>query len=137
VHSSLHDEFLQRLVTKTEELVVGPGMNSKTTMGPLISESAIDSMTSKVEAALQAGATCHTGGKRLPELGSQFYAPTILSNVSLDSDIWKKETFGPVVAIRSFDAEEEALQIANDCSVGLASYFCTKDLSRAFRFSER
>ena len=49
--------------------------------------------------------------------------------------MWKAETFGPVAAIRKFETEEEALALSNDCSVGLAAYFCTQDMSRVFRFS--
>lgn len=73
----------------------------------------------------------------MEDLGPHFFQPTILTNVSTNSDIWKTETFGPVAPVVRFASEEEALQIANDCDVGLASYFCTKDLSRAFRFAER
>lgn len=135
VHSSIHDDFVERFVSKTKELVVGPGMDETTTMGPLISEAAVDSVAVKVEEALKGGAFCHFGGEKLPDVGSHFYSPTILSNVAVDSDLWKTETFGPVAAIRAFDSEEEALGVANDSTVGLASYFCTKDLSRAFRFS--
>ena len=135
VHSSIHDDFVEQFISKTKELVVGPGMDETTTMGPLISKAAVDSVAGKVEEAKAGGAICHLGGEKLPDVGSHFYSPTILSNVALDSDLWKTETFGPVAAIRSFDSEEEALQAANDSTVGLASYFCTKDLSRAFRFS--
>ena len=139
VHSSIHDEFVKRLVEKVKGLVVGPGMDATTTMGPLILADAVERTHEKVQLAIhQDGATCVVGGTPLPALGPQFYAPTILTNVSnKDSLIWKTETFGPVVAIMTFDTEEEALEIANDCDVGLASYFCTNDLSRAFRFSER
>ena len=136
IHASIHDEFVKRLVSKTKELVVGPGIHETTTMGPLISEAAVDAVARKVQEAQKGGAICHTGGERLPHIGSQFYAPTVLSNVPLDSDLWHTETFGPVAALRAFDTEEEALQLANDSTVGLASYFCTKDLARAFRFSE-
>jgi len=68
---------------------------------------------------------------------SHFFEPTILTNVSPNSRIWKTETFGPVAAIVKFRTEEEALRLANDSSVGLASYFCTQNLSRAFRFAQR
>lgn len=89
----------------------------------------------KVEEALADGAKCLTGGTALEEVGSHFYAPTVLDCVSTDSRIWKTETFGPVAPIATFDTEEEALEIANDCNVGLAAYFCTRDLSTAFRFA--
>jgi succinate-semialdehyde dehydrogenase/glutarate-semialdehyde dehydrogenase len=137
VQDSVHDDFVARLRAKVEVLVVGPGIESSTTMGPLITQDAVESVTKKVNDAIANGATCITGGTSLPDVGSHFYAPTILTNVDPSMSIWATETFGPVVAIRSFSSEEEALTIANDSRVGLASYFCTKDLSRAFRFSHR
>lgn len=139
VHEAVHDEFVDKMNQKVQAMVVGDGMDPDTTMGPLITSQAVDAVAAKVDRAVQQeGAVCVTGGSRLPDLGPNFYAPTILTNVNVDdSDVWNLETFGPVAAIRSFATEEEALDIANASRVGLASYFCTKDLSRAFRFSKR
>jgi succinate-semialdehyde dehydrogenase / glutarate-semialdehyde dehydrogenase len=137
VNSSVHDEFVTKLAAKVRSLRVGPGIQPKTQMGPLISEAAKDSVAEKVASALDDGAILFEESSLPDSLGLNFYPPTILTNVSPTSDIWKTETFGPVAAIMSFETEEEALEIANDCSVGLASYFCTKDLSRAFRFSHK
>jgi succinate-semialdehyde dehydrogenase / glutarate-semialdehyde dehydrogenase len=137
VHTSVHDEFVAKLAMKMRSLRVGPGIHSETQMGPLISATAKDFVAEKVAAALDDGATLFEETTLPDGLGPQFYPPTILTDVSQNSDIWKTETFGPVAAIMSFKTEDEALQIANDCSVGLASYFCTKDLSRAFRFSRK
>ena len=78
-----------------------------------------------------------TGGSALPDVGANFFQPTIITEVDTESRIWKEETFGPVAAIRSFDTEEEALEVANDCSVGLASYFCSQDLSRVFQVAKQ
>ncbi len=140
VHSSIHDQFLEQLIAQTRTLQVRHGLDASTgivTMGPLISIQAVNAVAAKVDQAISMGAQCHLGGNRLPQLGTHFYEPTILSHVSLDSDVWKTENFGPVIAIHSFDTDHEALAIANDSSFGLASYFCTKDLRRAFSFSER
>lgn len=140
VHSSIHDEFVEKLVAQTQQLQVGAGMDvtpTPTTMGPLITPTAVDSITTKVEQALSMGATLRLGGNRLEGLGPHFYEPTILTGVPVDADLWKTETFGPVVAIHTFDRDDQALAIANDSSVGLAAYFCTNNLSRAFSFSQR
>ena len=138
VQENVHDEFVQKLQQViVNKLVVGNGMDPNTTMGPLISSQAVGNVDGKVQQALKQGASCVTGGYALNDLGPNFYAPTILTNVDVNSDIWATETFGPVAAVRSFATEEEALDIANDCCVGLASYFCTRDLARAFRFSKR
>ena len=137
VHSSVHDEFVEKLATCVKAIRVGPGMDVSTTMGPLITPEAVLAVHEKVQEALNEGGSCVVGGAPLPSLGANFYAPTILTNISPDSRIWKTETFGPVAAICRFDTEEEALELANDSDVGLASYFCTRDLERAFRFARK
>jgi succinate-semialdehyde dehydrogenase/glutarate-semialdehyde dehydrogenase len=138
VHSTVHDEFVAKLVAKVEGVKVGDGMDPETQMGPLISSQAVKKVAQKVEQAVQVeGATCQVGGNPLTDLGTHFYPPTVLTNVSRESDIWKTETFGPVAPIVRFDTEAEALALANDSPAGLASYFCTRDLSRAFRFAQR
>ena len=71
----------------------------------------------------------------MPDAGPNFFQPTIIVDVNTSSSLWRDETFGPVAAIRSFQTEDEAIELANDSSVGLASYFCSKDLERVFRVS--
>lgn len=137
IHSSVHDEFVEKMAERVKQLTVGPGMEESTNMGPLITAKAADAIQEKVDEAIAEGATCVVGGSPLALLGPNFLEATILTNVSTDSRIWKDETFGPVAAIRSFDSEDEALELANDSDVGLAGYFCTQDLSRVFRFSSR
>lgn len=138
VHSSVHDEFVEKLADRVGKLKIGPGMEAGTTMGPVITSKAAQDIQQKVDDAIAEGANCVVGGSRLEQsLGPNFLEATVLTNVSTDSNIWKTETFGPVAAIRSFRTEEEALALANDADVGLASYFCTQNLSRVFRFASR
>lgn len=138
VHSSVHDEFVEKLADRVGKLKIGPGMEAETTMGPVITSKAAQDIQQKVDDAIAEGANCVVGGSRLEQsLGPNFLEATVLANVSTDSNIWKTETFGPVAAIRSFRTEEEALALANDADVGLASYFCTQNLSRVFRFASR
>jgi len=137
IHSSVYEEFIELFTKKTKALVVGDGMQDDTTIGPLITSRAAETVHQKVQDAIAAGAECILGGSPRTDLGPQFMEPTILTNVDTASALWTGETFGPVAAIRSFETEEEVLAIANDSRSGLASYFCTKDLSRAFRFAER
>jgi succinate-semialdehyde dehydrogenase/glutarate-semialdehyde dehydrogenase len=138
VHSSVHDEFVEKLADRVGKLMIGPGMEAGTTMGPVITSKAAQDIQQKVDDAIAEGANCVVGGSRLEQsLGPNFLEATVLTNVSTDSNIWKTETFGPVAAIRSFRTEEEALALANDADVGLASYFCTQNLSRVFRFASR
>jgi len=136
LHSSVHDEFVHKFSEKVKALKVGPGMENDTTLGPVITARAAQNIQRKAHDALVEGANCVVGGNLLPELGPNFHEATILTNVSTDSQIWKSETFGPVAAIRSFQTEDEARGIVNDSNFGLASYFCTKDLGRAFRFAK-
>lgn len=138
VHESIHDEFVTKLRAKIEETIrVGAGMDPAVTMGPLITAEAVQQVHAKVEEAIQQGAHCVMGGTPLTELGSHFYPATVLTNVNPNSRVWTTETFGPVAPIMSFHNDEEALRLANDTRTGLASYFCTKDLSRAFWFAQR
>eukprot|EP00934_Nitzschia_sp_Nitz4_P006165 Nitzschia sp. Nitz4//scaffold398_size17708//9046//10800//NITZ4_008805-RA/size17708-augustus-gene-0.23-mRNA-1//-1//CDS//3329550309//6155//frame0 len=137
VHASVQDAFVEKLMKAMQSsLVMGHGAESGVTLGPLISTTAVDTVASKVETAIEQGAVCHVGGSRAPEMGPQYYQATILTKVTGDMDIWKTETFGPVVAIRTFQTDEQALEMANDATVGLAAYFCTKDMGRAFRFGD-
>jgi succinate-semialdehyde dehydrogenase/glutarate-semialdehyde dehydrogenase len=137
VHASVHDIFVGKLKRCVQELTVGPGMEEGTTLGPLISRDAVASVDEKVQEAINEGAELVLGGSPLKRKGPSYYDPTILTNVSSDSRIWKTETFGPVAPIRPFESDEEALAIANDSNAGLAAYFCSRDLSRAFQFSKR
>jgi succinate-semialdehyde dehydrogenase/glutarate-semialdehyde dehydrogenase len=136
VHSSVHDEFVDKLHKKVAELKVGPGIEPSTKIGPLITPSAVEKVHGVVQDAIKEGAKCLIGGSPLKDLGPNFYAPTILTNVSPDSDVWKEENFGPVVPVIRFDSDEEALALVNDVPVGLSSYFCTTNPSRAFSFAK-
>lgn len=135
IHESVEKEFIDQLCEKVKNMKVGDGSISGTNIGPLISSKAAQSVKDKVEKAISDGAECVVGGNLLPNLGPNFYEPTILRNVALSSEIWNTETFGPVAAIRTFVTEEEAIELANDTNTGLASYFCTNDMSRVFRVS--
>jgi len=137
IQSSVHDEFVEKLAERVKQLKVGPGMEKSTNMGPLITSKAAEGVQEKIKDAIVDGATCVVGGSPLASLGPSFLEPTVLTNVKKASRIWKDETFGPVVACISFDTEEEALELANDSDVGLAAYFCSRDLSRVFRFASR
>lgn len=135
VHHAVHDEFVRRFCEQVQNIHVGPGMAESVTMGPLITSDAVDKMEYRVNEAIDEGAMCVSGGRRLNEMGPHFYEPSVLTDVATTSQIWSQETFGPVAAIRSFGSDQEALELSNDSTAGLAAYFCTNDLSRVFRFS--
>ena len=130
IHKSVKDEFVDKLADKVKKLNVGHGLNDGVTMGPVISHVAVEKLKEKVDEAIAEGAKCIAGGSPLTDVGPNYFAPTILTDVNPCSLIWCTETFGPVVAMTTFETEEEASSLANDTPTG-----CTTDLSRVFRFS--
>jgi succinate-semialdehyde dehydrogenase/glutarate-semialdehyde dehydrogenase len=136
VHESLHDRFTAGLREAAAGLVVGPGTDSASTVGPLIDQPAFEKVTRHVADALDRGARALLGGGA-HELGQTFHQPTVLDGVSPDSDMWREETFGPVAAISTFADEREAIEVANDTPYGLAAYMYSRDVGRVFRVSEQ
>jgi len=137
IHESVADGFVAALKEKVQKITIGSGLNEDTSMGPLIVPFAAKTMKNKVDEAIADGAECIVGGSLLPDLGPNFFQPTILTNVKESSRIWHTETFGPVAPIMTFNHEDEAIELANNSPSGLSSYLCTTDMSRAFRVAER
>ena len=135
VHNSVMNEVASRLGEQVSALRVGPGDDPDSDVGPLINEEALAKTERLVAAATAAGAEIVTGGKR-HEVGQLFYSPTVLKGVSMDMDVSQEEIFGPVAPLIGFQSEDEAIAIANDTPFGLAAYFYTRDLGRAWRVAE-
>lgn len=139
VDDSIHDEFVTALVARVKALKVGDGLVPGTTHGPLISATAVDRVELKVEEAQTAGARVMVGGGRSIDgtvRDGYFYQPTVLTEVKEDMRIFSEEIFGPVTPVTRFTSEEEALRGANATPYGLAAYFFTNDLKRAWRAAE-
>jgi succinate-semialdehyde dehydrogenase/glutarate-semialdehyde dehydrogenase len=134
VQRTIADAFSRRLVAAVQGLRVGNGLHD-VEQGPLINDAAVTSVEALVEDARARGARVLTGGRR-HHLGGRFYEPTVLADVTQDMQLTRQEIFGPVAPIQSFDTEAEAIRLANDTEVGLASYLYTRDLARAWRVSE-
>ncbi|MFZ4120557.1 MAG: NAD-dependent succinate-semialdehyde dehydrogenase [Caulobacterales bacterium] len=136
VHAAAHDALAERLATGAKALKVGDGSQDGVQMGPLIQPAAVDRVERLVAAAISGGAVALTGAMRDPA-GAQFYRPTVLTGVTPDMDIAREEIFGPVATLIKFNSDEEAIQIANDTPYGLAAYFFTNDIARAWKVAER
>jgi succinate-semialdehyde dehydrogenase/glutarate-semialdehyde dehydrogenase len=135
VQDGIFDRFAQRLTEEVEKLKVGEGTGEGVDQGPLINAAGLEKVEAHVADALEKGAEVKTGGKR-SALGGTFFEPTVLTGATTAMRLANEETFGPVAALFRFAEEEEAIRIANDTPYGLAAYFFTRDLARAFRVSE-
>ncbi|MGO8150823.1 aldehyde dehydrogenase family protein [Rhizobium leguminosarum] len=134
VQEAIYGRLLERLVEETNRIKIGNGLDEGTLLGPLVSKRQYDQVVAAIEGARKAGATVACGGTRPEGFDRGFYLrPTVLADVPLDSDAWKEEIFGPVVCMRSFKTEEEAVELANDSRFGLAAAVMSKDDVRAER----
>ena len=138
VQAGVFDKFVEKFLAKIKsDIKMGDGSKKGVTHGPLIKESQVNMVHRLVTDAVKKGAKVHCGGKPLPELGPLFYAPTLITNVTEDMEIYNKEIFGPVAVINKFESEDEVIQKANNTPVGLAGYFYSQDVSQIFRVGRR
>ena len=137
VHRSLHDQFVAGCVAKTKQLKIGRGDDPATDVGPMIHERQLKIVEDQVKDAKAGGALVVTGGARMPELGVNFYQPTVLTGVTQEMRIMRDETFGPVLPIAAFDGDEEAIALANDSEYGLSASVWTRDRRRGERVALR
>ncbi|MDN7908536.1 NAD-dependent succinate-semialdehyde dehydrogenase [Burkholderia diffusa] len=137
VQAGVYDAFAAKLAARVAALKVAPATDPAAQIGPMINARAIDKIARHVGDAIERGARVLTGGKRLPELGPNYYAPTVLADATADMQLTCEETFGPVAALFRFATEDEAVDAANDTPFGLAAYFYTQDVRRIARVSAR
>ena len=135
VQSSVFDEFAALLTKRVAALKVAPATDADAQIGPMINTRAVEKIERHVNDAVKRGARVLTGGKRLSELGANYYAPTVLADATPEMQLSCEETFGPVVPLFRFDTEDEAIRAANDTPFGLASYFYSQNLKRIDRVS--
>ncbi|ROV99318.1 hypothetical protein VSDG_03920 [Cytospora chrysosperma] len=136
VQKGIYDEFAQAFAAKVKEFKVGNGFADGNTHGPLIHGRAVDKVDGHVRDAEKKGAKVIIGGQKRPDLGPNFFQPTIITGLTQEMAIASEETFGPVAGLFPFSTEEEVVKIANNTPVGLAGYFFSRDIQRVYRVAE-
>jgi len=137
VHRSVYDRFVELCRLKIEKLRVGAGLGSEVEMGPLINERQLRTVEDHVNDAVARGAKLVAGGRRMTELGPNFYAPTLLADVTHEMRIMRDETFGPALPIAAFNTEDDAVALANDSDFGLAASVWTGNRKRGEALAAR
>jgi succinate-semialdehyde dehydrogenase / glutarate-semialdehyde dehydrogenase len=137
VHASVAKAFTEAFVPLVAALKVGNGVDAGVQIGPLIDQAGVNKVEAHVRDATSHGAHVRAGGHRPAERDhGYFFEPTVLTDVRDDMLVMREETFGPVAPIATFESEDEVMARANRGPFGLAAYFYTRDLSRAWRVSE-
>ncbi|BFM50098.1 NAD-dependent succinate-semialdehyde dehydrogenase [Marinomonas sp. THO17] len=136
VQEGIYDAFAEKLAQRVASFKTGDGFAEGVNIGPLINDAAISKVEQLVEDAVTKGAKALIGGTVAQAAGAQFFAPTVLTGVTEEMDIFSNEIFGPVAPLFKFKTEEEAVAMANNTPFGLASYFYSQNLGRIWRVSE-
>ncbi|MCD2178575.1 NAD-dependent succinate-semialdehyde dehydrogenase [Rhizobium sp. C1] len=135
VQSGVYDAFAAKLKARVDAMKVGPGTETGVSIGPMINAAAIEKIERHVADALAKGAKIITETPAMPD-GAQYTAPLVLTGATTEMELATEETFGPVAPLFRFETEEEAIAIANGTPFGLASYFYTESMKRAWRVGE-
>jgi acyl-CoA reductase-like NAD-dependent aldehyde dehydrogenase len=130
VEQSVAEKFTDLCVEKTEKLRLGPGSDPSTDVGPLIRPQHVHRMSSLLEDAVQRGAKILCGGKPRPDLGPNFFEPTVVGSVDSTMRLFQEETFGPILSIQVVKDAKEAVALANDSTFALAASIWTGDANR-------
>jgi betaine-aldehyde dehydrogenase len=137
VEAGIYDAVVSRLCEEAAKIKIGNGMDDGTLLGPIVSKGQYDKIVSAIDRARIDGATVAYGGSRPAGLNSGYFLePTVLTDMSEDSYVWKEEIFGPVVCVKPFKDEDDAIRMANDSRFGLAAAVMSKDVIRAERVAE-
>jgi betaine-aldehyde dehydrogenase len=132
VHKDIKEAFLQRLVERIGDAVVGDPLDEKVSFGPMVSENQMNIVLGYMAKGVEEGATLVCGGKRL-DMDGFYLEPTVFADVTDDMTIAREEIFGPVMAVLDFEDEAEVIARANDTEFGLSAGVFTRDIQRAHR----
>jgi succinate-semialdehyde dehydrogenase/glutarate-semialdehyde dehydrogenase len=137
VERAVYEEFVTALVTKAEQLRMGAGAAPGVELGPMIRESQLVELERQLAAAVAAGARVRIGGRRRPDLGPTFFEPTIVTDLALDSPLWREEVFGPILPVVPAADAEEAVRLANDSAYGLSGSVWTGNRRHGIALARR
>jgi len=138
VHQKIEQDFLRMMIEKTHVLRQGDGWEDpEVSLGPMINERALREMERQVKKALEQGGRLMTGGSRNPDFKGYFFQPTIISVLNQEVDLIKEETFGPIVAISSYEDDEEVVKLVNDSDFALSGSIWTKNIEVGRKMAER
>lgn len=135
VQEGIYEAFVEKFTEAVKALKVGIGTEENVVIGPLIHDKALEKVQILLKEAVDKGAKIQCGGNT-HSLGSPFFDPTVISEVTQDMAFSTNEIFGPVAPIYRFKTDEEAIELANATSAGLAAYFYARDLSRVWKVAE-
>ncbi|NQY65133.1 MAG: aldehyde dehydrogenase family protein [Alteromonadaceae bacterium] len=137
VEQSLYPALLERLAEETKKITIGAGDKDGVLLGPLVNKTQYEKVLQAIDRGVADGAKILTGGGKPEGLEKGYYVePTIFTDMEEDSWIWQEEIFGPVVCIKSFDTEEQAIRMANNSRFGLAAAVMSKDKQRCKRVAK-
>jgi len=135
VQRGVYADFVRAFVDDAKAMMMGPGLDPQSQIGPLIDETAVARAIEHVQDAISGGGKLLCGGNRGNGPGF-FFEPTVLCDVSRTALCMFEETFAPIAPITPFDTEDEAIELANGSSYGLSAYVFTKDFKRVFRLAD-
>lgn len=134
VEESLYPALLARLIEEAAKIIMGDGLTDGVLLGPLVSKGQRDKILAMIEQGVAEGAVVATGGKPPATLQTGYFLePTIITDLAEDNSLWREEIFGPVVCVKPFKDEADAIRMANDSRFGLAAAVMSDDLARCER----
>ncbi|KAI0518903.1 hypothetical protein KFK09_006340 [Dendrobium nobile] len=137
LQESIAVEFLDRLIDWVKNIKVSDPLEEGCRLGPVVSEGQYEKIKKFISTARSEGATILFGGSRPKHLEKGYFIePTVIRDVNTSMQIWREEVFGPVLCVKTFRTEEEAIELANDSQYGLAGAVISKDLERCNRIAE-
>lgn len=138
VRRAVADQLVEKIVSVINEHIrLGPGADSRTTMGAITTEAQIKIIDGQVKEAVAQGARVLVGGRVAEDQIGRFYLPTLITDVTPDMRVVRDETFGPVIAVVPVDSDEEAVKLANDSSFGLTGSVWTRNKQRGIALARQ